>query len=185
VGTCALEGAVRLVHGFAQLRRHVLVVVRFVPGPVGVTMMGGEIVHRHLGLVRRRRGPEMEVPVRDDLRTRLLGEAHGTAEVVGMGVGDDDGVDVLHREARLAQPVLDGLPGARPGEARIDDRGAFGVEQRVAVHVAEPGQVDGELHSQHIRGDFGDLLRCRFLLLSLRHGPQASSRGRSAPDPPR
>ena len=68
-----------------------------------------------------------------------VGVAHAArpAEVVGVRVGDDDGVDVLGLVARSLQPVDEGAPRLRAGHARVDDGDAALVLEEVAVHVAE------------------------------------------------
>jgi len=132
-----------------------------------------EIVDRHLGLVVRGLGnAEPEAPVRDDARARLLREARRAAEVIGVRVRDDDGVDVAHLQAGACEPLLELAPAGLAGQPRIHDRGAALVEERVAVHVAEAGHADRELHPQHAGCDLGHLLARRFLLLlrRLRHG---------------
>ena len=62
------------------------------------------------------------------LRARLLGEAHCAAEVIGVRMGDDDGMDVLGRHAGLLQAVLERLPGAGARHARVDHGAAVGVK---------------------------------------------------------
>ena len=61
-------------------------------------------------------------------RARLLLDPARAAEVVGVRVGDDDGVDVLHAVAGGRQPRLQRLPALRTGEAGVDDREAAVVE---------------------------------------------------------
>jgi hypothetical protein len=148
---------------------------------VGVAVMRRQIVDRDLRHLRTGVGSEVKAVMRHDLRAGFLDEAHGAAEVVGMGVGHDDRVDVLHLETRLAQALLHDAPGGGAGEARVDDRGAFGVQDRVAVHVAEPGKVDGELHPEHVRGHLDHLGARGLLLLSLRHARKLEDMGQGAP----
>ena len=110
--------------------------------------------------------------MRDQLGARLTGDPTGAAEVVGVRVGDDDGVDVAQLEPGGLQPGLERLPGLRTGETGIDDGEAALVEEAVRVHVAEAGHPDRELHAQDAWRDLDDLLARRLLLLLLRlRGP--------------
>ena len=72
---------------------------------MGAGLLGCQVVGGYLRL-RGLRSPESELVVGDDLRPGLLGEAHGTAEVIRVGVGDHDRVDVLGCEPGLLQPIL-------------------------------------------------------------------------------
>ena len=139
--------------------------VRFV-----VLALRGEIVDGDLGVLVALEHAEAKAAVRDDLRVRLAREARRAAEVIRVGMRDDHRVDVLRREARLLQPVLDRAPGVGAGQAGIDDGRAALVDQRVHVHVAESGHPDRELHAQHAGSDLGDLALRGFLLLSARPG---------------
>jgi len=63
--------------------------------------MSGQIVDRDLHVVRigpPQRRAEREGAVRDHARARLLGDAHGPAEVVGVRVRDEHAVDVARLE---------------------------------------------------------------------------------------
>ena len=88
--------------------------------------------------------------------------------MVGMGVGDEDGVDVAGGEAGLLQAVGDRVPGPGVGETRIDDGDAVLVDHGVHVDVAQPGNPDRELHAQDVLRDLADLVACVFLLLAFR-----------------
>ena len=99
---------------------------------------------------------------------RLAGDATGAAEVVGVRVRDDDGVDVAQLEAGALEPRLERLPGLRTGEPGVDDGEAALVHKAVGVDVAEAGHPDRELHAQDAGGDLDDVLARRLLLLLLR-----------------
>ncbi len=105
--------------------------------------------------------------VRDDVGAGFVAESHGAAEVVGVRVGDDDRVDVVDGEAGAPETVDEMVPRLGAGEAGIDDGDAPLVLQHVAVHVAEPRHVDGQLGPHDSGGDLADLGR-RLLLLLLR-----------------
>ena len=113
--------------------------------------------------------PEAEVAVADHARAGLAHEARRAAEVVGVRVRDDHGVHVLQADPGLLQAILQRAPARRAGQPGVDQRGALTVDQRVAVHVPQPGHRDRELHAQHVRGDFRDLGPRLFLLLPFRH----------------
>jgi len=103
--------------------------------------------------------------VGNELGPGFTGETAGTAEVVGVGMGDDDAVDVADPEAGAVQPVLEGLPRLRSGKPRIDDRETPVVEQALHVDVTEAGHPDRQLHPDDARCDLRDLLRRPLLLL--------------------
>ena len=123
---------------------------------------GGILVSGEIGPVEHR----AERLVRDDVGAGFVAQSHGTAEVVGVRVGDDDRVDVVDGEPGAPEAVDEVVPRFRAGEAGIDDGDAPFVLQHVAVHVAEPRHVDRQLRPQHSGGDLGDLGRRLFLLLS-------------------
>ena len=62
--------------------------------------------------------PGRERVVRDELGARLARDAPGAAEVIGVRVGDDDGVHVLQPVAGGLKPLLQRLPRLRTGQAR-------------------------------------------------------------------
>ena len=103
------------------------------------------------------------------LGSGLLGEASGAAEVVGMRVGDEHGVDVFDGKSRALQPVLDRPPGARAGEARIHHGGSLAIEDRVAIHVTQSRHTDRKLHPKYVGTNLHDLGSGGLLLLSLCH----------------
>ena len=106
--------------------------------------------------------------MRDQLGVCLTGDATGAAEVVGVRMRDDDGVDVAQLEPGGLQPGLERLPGLRTGEPGVDDGEAALVDEAVRVHVAEAGHPDRQLHAEDAGGDFDDFLARRLLLLLLR-----------------
>jgi len=145
--------------------------VRLVGGGFVRRVRCRQILDRDLGQrARGDRRSEAEAAMGDHRGARLLRKARGAAEMIRVRVRDDHRVYVADLEARLAQPILERAPGARPRETRIDDRGAPRVEDRIAVHVPEAGHPDRELHAQHVRRDLDDLGTRGFLLLSSCHG---------------
>ena len=54
----------------------------------------------------------LEALLGDDLGAADVADAGGGAEVVGMGVGDDDRVHPLHRQTGLVHPLVELAPGA-------------------------------------------------------------------------
>ena len=86
--------------------------------------------------------------------------------MIGMGVGDDDRMDIFDLQLCLFQTVLEGFEGTRRGESRIDDRRALRVRNRIAVDVAESWHGDRELHPKYVRGDFDDFLGGWLLFLA-------------------
>jgi hypothetical protein len=104
------------------------------------------------GLERRAEGG-----VGDQLPPGLGRQPAGAAEVVGVRVGDDHGMDPLDRDAGLGQALPERLPRGRAGETGIDERGTPAVEQGVGVDVAEPGQGDRQLHAEDARAHLGHL----------------------------
>ncbi len=106
---------------------------------------GLEFIGRFLVLGRRvEEGPERAVG--DDLGAELSLERAGLPEVVGVAVGHDHRVHPLDRIAGRSQRLVEGLP--RPGawQTGIDERDAPCVLHGVAIHVAEAGHRDRELH---------------------------------------
>ena len=142
----------------------------------------------HVGVAviaaRRVRIPEqVKVVVRDELRVGLRGQASGAAEVVGVGVRDDDGVHVGHLEPRVLEPFLHRFPRGRAGHAHVDDGEAAVVEQAVHVHMAKPGHGDGQLHLQYARAHVDDVFARGGLLalcIGLRHHRRRYLTGRSS-----
>ena len=109
--------------------------------------------------------PGVEALLGDELGARLVGEATRAPEVVGVRVGDEHGVHVADLEARRVQPALEGAPRLPSGEAGVDNGGPPLVEEHVAVHVAETGELDRELEPEHARTDLGHLARGGLLFL--------------------
>src|SRR5439155_21090138 len=104
----ALEDRVRVVdRSLERLGQYVFGLVG--RGAVRVAVMRREIVDRDLRLLCGRERSEREAPVRDDLRTDLAREARRAAEMVGMRVRDDNGVDVARPEVGLGEPRLQHL----------------------------------------------------------------------------
>ena len=92
-------------------------------------------------------------------RPTLSGEPVGAAKVIGMGVGDDHRVHVAcARQARLLEPLLENPPGAGSGQPGVHHGRALGVDDGVAVDVAEPGHPDRQLHAQDVGGDLRHLV---------------------------
>ena len=115
--------------------------------------------------------PEHAEPlVRDDVATGVGSQPVRTAEVIGMAVGDDHGVDVLQRHPDLLKAPLDHGVAVLVGKAGVHHRDATLVLQHVHVHVSESGDGDGELGPQHTRRDLEDLVTGRQLLLFRRSG---------------
>ena len=113
-------------------------------------------------------GPTAEHRGGQDLGVRLLDEAVGTTEVIRVRVGDVGRVHPGERDAGGDEALLEGRPRLVGREAGVDEGEAPGVLDGVGVDVPEPGEVGGELEAQDARGDLGDLLRRRLLLLLAR-----------------
>jgi hypothetical protein len=92
----------------------------------------------------------------DDLRPRLAREARRAAEVIGVRVRDDHGMDIARLQVGLREARSGAPSTCRARQARIDDRGAALVGNRIAVDVAEAGQPDRQLHAQHASRQLGD-----------------------------
>ncbi len=114
--------------------------------------------------------PGGEGAVGDELRCRLPLDPPRAAEVVGVRVGDDDGVDVADLEAGLAEAGLQGPPRRRARQPGIDHRQPPVVKEPVGVDVAQSRHPDRQLHPDDVGSDLGDLLGGRFLLLFSRPG---------------
>jgi hypothetical protein len=156
-----------LVDGGELVRRHVDALGD--SGGIPLELLGLAAGQARLQLARLAvERPSRERTVRDQLGARLAGDAPGTAEVIGMRMRDDDGVDVTQLEAGGLQPGLERLPRLRAREPGVDDSEAALVEEAVRIHVAETGHPDRQLHAQDAGGDFDDLLARRLLLLLLR-----------------
>lgn len=141
---------------------------RFAVMIVGTVIMGMGIrmISRVTDLIRR--PPEMESPMRHDLGTRLLVDTDRTTEMIGMGMGNENRVDVTGFEASLFEAVQNRIPGSGAGESGIDHGGAVVIDQGVHIHMAQAGNADGQLHAKNVLRDFRDLLLGVFLLLSFR-----------------
>ena len=107
-------------------------------------------------------------------RPRLRGEGVGAAEVVDVGVGDDDGVHVARLVAGVGQARGERLRRSRDRAGRGRRWRRRGRREGVAVHVPEAGQRHRQLHPQHARGDLGDLGCCGLLLLRWSAAPRRS-----------
>ena len=59
-----------------------------------------------------RRATEVKGSMGDDARAEFFVHAHRAAEMIRVGMGDDDGVDVLGFQVCLPKALKDGLPGA-------------------------------------------------------------------------
>ena len=143
--------------------------------------VGAQVVRRRLDVpVARLEGAERESAVRDHLRPRLAREARGAPEVVGVRVGDHDGVDVGRLQAGPGEPLAQRLPGAGSGQAGIDHGRSAVVEQRVAVDVPESREPNRELHPQHAGSQLAHLVAGALLFLADGHAGHATP-----PSPPR
>ena len=74
-------------------------------------------------------------------------------------------VNVAQCEPGALEAVEQCLPRLRPGHARIDERVAALVLQRVAVDVTQARHVERQLHAQDARRDLGDVRRRLFCFL--------------------
>ena len=113
--------------------------------------------------------PGAEALVGEQLRAVLGLEPAGQAEVVGVRVGHDDGVHLGHGHVGLGQPVEQRAPRDIARQPGVDDGHPPLVFQRVAVRVAETGEVDGQLHPQDAGHDLDDVGAGPLLLLLHRH----------------
>ena len=115
-----------------------------------------------VGLIRARvvaRSPEQaKAGVRHEIGVGLGSEATGAPVVIGMRVGDEDGVYVAHLQPRSTKTRAERPPRVRARKPCVEHGDAAVIDECVRVHVAEPGQRDRELHAQHSGPDFGD--RC-------------------------
>ena len=103
----------------------------------------------------------------DDVGAGLVADPAGAAEVVGVAVGDDDGVHPAQRDAGARPAARSSVFSVRrPGSPGSTMADAALVLEHVAVDVAEAGHVDRQLGPQHARGDLGDLARRPLLLLA-------------------
>ena len=113
-----------------------------------------------------------------DGRARHLGDALGVAEVVGMGVGDEDRMDPLEVEVSGFETGQERVPRRFPRKARVDKGDPVLVDDGIAVHMGQTGKRDVELHAQDVRPHFGDLRASRLLLLTFRgRGHERTSYG--------
>ena len=132
------------------------------------------------------RGAGRERSVGQQFGAGLLPQLVAAAVVVGVGVGDDGGVHPPDGNAGLPEPVAQRGPRLVPGQSWIDQRRTVGVDQGVAVHVAEAGHAYGQLHPQHPRRHLGHLRGCGLLLLlGVRRAGHRSSWGRVPMNPAR
>lgn len=165
----ALERTEEISHGILRMPSIALeqfhVDRQIVDGGLAVMIVGAVNVLARMALLVRG-AAEMEGAVGHDLRAALLVDLYGTPEMIGMGVGDEDGVDVSWLEAGLFQAIHDRLPGRGSRKAGINHRRAVLVDQRVHVDMAEPGNRDRELHAQDILRDLADLFAGVLLFLS-------------------
>lgn len=120
-----------------------------------------------------RGAPEMKGPMGHDFGAGLLVDTYGTPEMIGVRMGNEDGVDVAGLEASLPQAMQDRIPGGGSGETRVDQGGAVIIDQCVHVHMAQPGNDDRQLHAKNVLRDLADLFAGVFLLLSLRSAHDA------------
>jgi hypothetical protein len=97
-------------------------------------------------------------------------EARCQAEMIRVTVGHVHRVHVVDGEVHRLQPGRQRVEFGRCGQARIHQRDAAVVHERVAVDVAEPGHLDGELDAQNVGSDLGDLIGRGLLLLLERPG---------------
>ena len=105
---------------------------------MGVDVMRGQVVHGHLGLCEAREGAELEAVMPDDASTDFTRKAVCAAEVVGVGVRDDDAVHILGLESGLGKALHDHLPCRGTRQPRVHQGGPLLVENRVAIDVAKP-----------------------------------------------
>lgn len=117
-------------------RRFTVMIVGTVTMRVGMRM-----ISRATDLIRR--STEMECPMGHDLGTRLLVDTDGTTEMIGMGMGNENRVDVTGFEAGLFEAVQNRIPSGGTGESGIDQGGAIVIDQGVHVHMAQAGNADG------------------------------------------
>ena len=101
----------------------------------------------------------------DDIGAGFVAQAVGPTEVVGVGMGDNNGVHIGHPEPGPIEPIDQVPPGLSAGKPRVDDGHPALVFQQVAVHVAETRHRNRQLRAQHARCHFGHLVAGRFLLL--------------------
>ena len=103
--------------------------------------------------------------VRDDVAAGVRLQPVGSAEVVGMAVGDDDRVHPLQGNPRLVQTLLDhGVTGLLR-KTRIHQGDAPFVLEDVHIDVTKTRNGDGQLGPKHAGGDFQDLVTRRQLFL--------------------
>jgi len=110
----------------------------------------------------------MESPMCHDLGARLLVDTDRTSKMIGMGMGNENRVDMTGFETGLFEAMLDRIPCGRSGEARVDQGGAVVIDQGVHVHMTQSGDADREFHAKNVLRDLGDLFPGVFLLLSFR-----------------
>ena len=145
-----------VVDGRAPRRLDVPRQVRVGVVEVVVEGLAGEVEGVEPGLERLRR---------DDAGTGRLGQQAGGAEVVGVRVGDEHGVDPRHRDAGRLEAGAEGVPAGLARQTGVDEGDAVAVLQEVGVHVAEAGQVDGQLQAQDAGRHLRDLVGGGLLLL--------------------
>lgn len=137
--------------------------------------------------------------VRDHLGPEALAELAGLPEVIRVGMGDHHRVHALDRETTGLHDSLQLTPRLRAGQPWINERDPASVLHRVAVHVAQARQRDGQLQSQDPRRNLLDTLSRRLPFftnwlrrgmvvvghLQSRSGGERRSRSRTAPLPSR
>ena len=110
-------------------------------------------------------------------------------------MGDHHRVHAFDRETTGLHDSLQLTPRLRAGQPWINERDPASVLHRVAVHVAQAGQRDGQLQSQDPRRDLLDTLSRRLPFftnwlrrgmvvvgnLQSRSGGERRSRSRTAP----
>ncbi len=101
----------------------------------------------------------------EDLRTRFLAELVGAAEVVGVRMGDDRGVDPPQRDTGGVESHHQRRPRLGPGKAGVDERETVAVFEGVGVDVAESGHGDRQLHPENPGRHLDHLFGGGFLFL--------------------
>ena len=103
--------------------------------------------------------------VRDDVGISLVMQSHRCPEVVGVRVGDHDGVDIFDLETRTAETIDQMAPRVIAGQSRVDHGDATLVLEHVTVHVSEARHADRELRAQDSGRNLGHVGGCVLLLL--------------------
>ena len=87
-------------------------------------------------------------------------------EMIGMGMGDVDGVHARQWDRCITETILQRRPRIVAGQSGIDECESAGVLDGVGVDVTESSEVGGQLQSQDAACDLGDLGRGLFLFLT-------------------